>query len=340
MGYNINTGGKYYKRSNAKFNLLDPMTWANAIPGLDNESVTSWVPLDDTYNNNLYNAVGNQLSGATLDFWNSLSATEKQDLLEGYLGDTESKYGKGYVQQEYDIDSLLDDLEELSGIGSMPDISEPVYGNYVQSSTDLYRDIDSELNPFYNQANQRLDEELALMRQDYQDQLQSSADMYNHQASGLLSNQYLSNAQTYDALQSDMRKARQNALEAGASAGIRLAGNVNALLTAQNKQSQTAMDTSNALAEMLLQQRNAAAGIRSDYRNYMSDVNQRKTNLDTQRRAERENLYNQRHSAQIEDYNTAQNTYNSKMYNWENEFNNVDPTNKAIGAYQAYMRNK
>lgn len=340
MGYNIDTGGKYYKRSNAEFNILNPMTWANAIPGLDNESVASWIPLDDTYNNNLYNAVGSQLSGTLLDFWNSLSSTEKQALLESYLGDAESKYGVGYTQQEYDIDSLLDDLEELSGIGSMPDISEPVYEDYVQNSTDLYRDIDSELNPFYNQANQRLDEESALMRQDYRDQLQSSADMYNRQASGLLSNQYLSNAQTYDALQSDMRKARQNALEAGASAGIRLAGNVNALLTAQNKQSQTAMDTSNALAEMLLQQRNAAAGIRSDYRNYMSDVNQRKTNLDTQRRSERENLYNQRHSAQIEDYNTAQNTYNSKMYNWENEFNNVDPTNKAVSAYQSYMRNK
>ena len=196
-----------------------------------------------------------------------------------------------------------------------------------------------ELAGYYSDARNRLDTEEAEMRQDYLDQLQTSSDYYNRQAKTLLSNQYLANAQTYDALQSDMRKARQNALEAGASAGLRLAGNVNALLSAQNKQSQTAMDTSNALAEMLLQQRNAAAGIRSDYRGYMSNLNQRRTDLDTQQRSERESLFNSRYGAQVNDYDRAVNTYNSKLTDYENQFTK-DPTNKVSSAYQSYLYRK
>ena len=63
-----------------------------------------------------------------------------------------------------------------------------------------------------------------------------------------------------------MSRARRNAIEAGASAGIRIAGNVNALLTAQNKMSQQSLDTSNQLAQMLLNQRNAEAGLRNQWR--------------------------------------------------------------------------
>jgi hypothetical protein len=241
--------------------------------------------------------------------WKNLSKTEKISFIKEYAGN---------------VDAMVRDLNDIANIGAAPDIQLP-------TSSEIYADIDAELNPAYTTARSRLDEEASLMRRDYQDQLQSSADLYNQRASGLLSNQYLSNAQTYDALQSDMRKARQNALEAGASAGIRLAGNVNALLTAQNKQSQTAMDTSNALAEMLLQQRNAAAGIRSDYRNYMSDVNQRRTDLDTQQRTERENLYNQRYNNSVTDYNT-------QMERYENKFNALDPSNRFKSYGQAYYQ--
>ena len=245
--------------------------------------------------------------------WNSLSDSEKSAILDSYGASLNAQ-------------TIIDHITDVEDIGDMPNIKLP-------TSSELYADIDAELNPAYTTARSRLDAEESLIRQDYQDQLQSSADVYNRQASGLLSNQYLSNAQTYDALQSDMRKSRQNALEAGASAGIRLAGNVNALLTAQNKQSQTAMDTSNALAEMLLQQRNAAAGIRSDYRNYMSDVNRRKTDLDTQQRTERENLYNQRYNNSVTDYNT-------QMERYENKYNALDPSNKFKSYGQAYYQNK
>lgn len=286
-------------------------------------------------------------ANTTNPFWNSLTPAQQTAFLKQYASET-SNFGttlgnillplgmyKGSVE-DIDVDSIISDLDSLTDIEEFT-LNEPIMSDYVWDSDRLYSAIDDEISGRYALARDRISDEMRTMRQDYADQLRTSADMYNRQASGLLSNQYLANAQTYDAMQSDMSKARRNALEAGASAGIRLAGNVNALLSAQNKQSQTSMDTSNALAEMLLQQRNAAAGIRSDYRGYMSEANQRKTNLDMQQANERENLYNQRHSAQMNDYNSAYNSYNSKVTNWENQF---DDTNKFSSSYKNYLKNK
>lgn len=267
-------------------------------------------------------ALNNLLSGSKV--WDMLSNTEKADII--------SQYGTAYSR-----DRIIDDIAALDEIESF-NLKNPVMSDYVDSSEDLYASIDNELAPIYDSAVQRLDDEMGVMRQDYLDQLKSSADMYNRQASGLLSNQYLANAQTYEALQSDMRKSRQNALEAGASAGIRLAGNINTLLTAQNKQSQTAMDTSNALAEMLLQQRNAAAGVRSDYRNYMSDANQRRTNLDVQRQTHRDNLYSDRHNAQLNDYDRAVADYTAKETNYANQYATIPAGNKFKDVAQARNR--
>lgn len=310
-----------------------------------------------TTNDDVINEYLSTVNGAGDPFWNSLTESQKIDLLKQYRTSGETKNASnlwGLLTTDaysFDTDALLSDLQELAAIGDF-DMAEPLMSDYVKDSSTLYSEIDSELARDYANAYSRIDSAIAGLdadasraRADYEDQLRTNADYYNQTASKLLSNQYLANAQTYDALQSDMRKSRQNALESGASAGIRLAGNINSLLTAQNKQSQTAMDTSNALAEMLLQQRNAAAGLRSEYNSYMSNLNDKRAgynlernNIDSQRRAERESLYNQRHNANLNNYNTAMTDYNSKLGTWENSFNSL-AGNKAAGQYQNYYRN-
>lgn len=312
---------------------------------------------NDAWNNMVWNNLLYDMDSSTDAFWQGLSDEQRKAILKKYRTDGETKSWDNLfgllTTDAYSIDTeaLLADLQELSAIGDF-NLTKPLYSKYVQDSDTIYSTIDQELAKDYDSAYSRIDDAIDSLnieanqaRQSYEDQLNTNADYYNRQASGLLSNQYLANAQTYDALQSDMRKSRQNALEAGASAGIRLAGNVNALLSAQNKQSQTAMDTSNALAEMLLQQRNAAAGIRSDYRNYMSDINSRKTgydlertNLDTQRRTERENLYNQRYNTQLNDYNRAISDYDTAKTDWEDKFNRLGG-NKLASQYQNYYLN-
>jgi hypothetical protein len=196
------------------------------------------------------------------------------------------------------------------------------------------------------------------MQDMYKNQLNENFTLYNQQANRLLSNQYLANAQTYDALQSDMRKSRQNALEAGASAGLRLANNVNTLLSAQNKQSQISMDTSNSLAEMLLQQRQAASGIRSNYANYMQGVGRQRsqygidkagaystynnslTDLNTRRRSETESMYSNRYNTQTNDYNRAVQGYNDTVRSYEDKAASMEGTNALVGPYTTWARHK
>ena len=307
-------------------------------------------------NDSVINEYLSELNGAGDPFWNSLTDTQKVDLLKQYRTSGETKDLSnlwGLLTDDaysFDTDALLSDLQELAAIGDF-DMAEPLMSDYVKDSDTLYAEIDDELARDYANAYSRIDSAIAGLdadavraRADYENQLRTNADYYNQAASKLLSNQHLANAQTYDALQSDMRKSRQNALEAGASAGVRIAENVNSLLTAQNKQSQAAMDTSNALAEMLLQQRNAAAGLRSEYHGYMSGLNDKRagydlerSNIDSQRRTERESLYNQRYNAGLNNYNTAMNDYTSKETAWGNKFNNL-AGNKAAGTYQNYYR--
>jgi hypothetical protein len=50
---------------------------------------------------------------------------------------------------------------------------------------------------------------------------------------------------------------------------MRLAGNINTLLSTQNKQSQTSLETANQLAQMMVNQRNAEASVRARYGDYM-----------------------------------------------------------------------
>lgn len=322
----------YFDSGNSDSTLLSDKALAAAYEGLYNpffgiggsyDNVMSEYAERDSSNPSLnpYNVTSYSALDAN-PIWKSLDTPQKQAIIDSY-GESASP------------ELLLKHLNEVTSIGDF-DLTAPTL-NY--DPTKIASEVDAYLAQPYADARSRLNSEEAALTKSYEDQLQTSADMYNRKASGLLSNQYLANAQTYDALQSDMRKSRQNALEAGASAGIRLAGNVNALLTAQNKQSQTAMDTSNALAEMLLQQRNAAAGIRSDYRGYMSDLNQRRTDLDARQRSERQGLINDKTDQAYRQYEADTTNYNNALTDWENKFDtNVSVGNKFAPYAQNYYR--
>ena len=281
------------------------------------------------------------LSPEALDFWNSLTDVEK----DAYL----SEYGNSLSYSQ-----VYKDLEELAALGKRPKVETfemPLMSDYIQSDEDIYKEIDNTLSNWYNTAFGRLndvysdtwehlrDSELRLLddlsetKRMYNAQLQGLNDSFEQRASALSSQQYLANAQTYDALRSDLRRSRQNALEAGASAGVRIASNVNALLTAQNKQSAASMDTANALAEMLLQHRNAVSGMSRDFANYRSGINRSLSendtakarayetlnsglnDLETSRLNMRDTMYTNRHTAQTNNYNTAMADYNAKTYN-------------------------
>lgn len=218
--------------------------------------------------------------------------------------------------EDSDITSIAEDL-----IGA-----ENMYKNAPEmpSYDDVFNDI---LNGKDATVNAYLDELLASEARStdlFENQLQENNMAFNDYRSQLLGNQYRQNSQLLGAVGSEMDRARRNALEAGASAGLRMAENINTTLALQNKQAQTSLETSNQLAQQLLNQRQASMGIRSNYNQMLSDNS-----------AERRRY--------IQD--SAQRTYDRKMYEYDikkDEYNTdlANSTNPYVQPYSNWKNDK
>lgn len=249
----------------------------------------------------LRNALRSQITDPNaLAYWDSMSAEEQDALLENYY----TEDGKGLhnlwgftgTSDTFDKDLFLKDLGEYGNIEVAPLLED--YVNIDKILADAQASVDAE--------NERL---LASLNED----LQRSGDAFTQARDAMLTSQHQRNAQTMDTMASDMSRARRNAIEAGASAGIRIAGNVNALLSAQNKMSQQSLDTSNQLAQMLLNQRNAEAGLRNQWRDaQMSTYDrvqgraQNEINIGQQRYNQAQESWQRRNDANVSETNALQ----------------------------------
>jgi hypothetical protein len=244
----------------------------------------------------LRNALRSEMSGDVLGWWDSLSAPEQDALLESYYEDIENglhNTGFSETSQRFNKDQFLKDIAEYNAIEASPLLSN--YVNVDSILADSQKAIDAE--------NERL---LASLNED----LASTSDAYNNARNELLAGQHQRNQMTVDTMASDMSRARRNAIEAGASAGIRIAGNVNSILSAQNKMSQQSLETSNQLAQMLVNQRNAEAGLRGQWRDIESSTYDR-----VQNRAQNE-------------MNIGQQRYDQAHADWQRKYDtNVSESN-------------
>ena len=248
----------------------------------------------------LRDALSGQLSGDTAYYWNSLSAPEQNALLDNYWDEQDGNFGNLFglsgTDYEFDLDTFLKHINEYGKLEVAP-----LLENYVdidESLADAQASVDAE--------NERL---LASLNED----LQRSGDAFTQARDTMLTSQHQRNAQTMDTMASDMSRARRNAIEAGASAGVRIAGNVNALLSAQNKMSQQSLDTSNQLAQMILNQRNAEAGLRNQWRDAeMSTYDrvqgraQNEMNIGQQRYNQAQESWQRRNDANVSESNALQ----------------------------------
>ena len=208
------------------------------------------------------------------------------------------------------FDSTYSDVAEyISKLGDL-ESEMPTMDDALQ---DILNGEDALTNAYLDELSKSEERQTNL----FQNQLQENQAMFDDYRSQLLGNQYQQNAQLMGSVDSAMSKARRNALEAGASAGLRMAENINTTLALQNKQAQTSLETSNQLAQQLLNQRQAAAGIRGDY-NQMLDRNS----------SERRNYVQQ----------SADRVYNERKTDWENSFSNS--SNPYGELYRESLRNK
>ena len=187
----------------------------------------------------------------------------------------------------------------------------------LQTYLDSARDEASALySSMYDELAQLAEER----KNSYGTELANISNMYGSLRSNLISQQYQQNAQLMDTLQSNMDRNRRNALEAGASAGIRIADNINTLLTVQNKQSATSMETANQLSQMMINQRNAEASARNSYNDYMTQNTMNRQNLKREEESYARDLANTNYTAARDSYVNKMTEYDKKaaynpMYN-------------------------
>lgn len=241
---------------------------------------------EDDYSSDIIAA----LESEGLDFAN-LSQSQIEALLNKYWEEDEGFWS---TEHTFDYDRFLSDYNAMNAaLDERPEAPS----------------WDDALKQAYDERNASL-AELDDLRQmqigNFNDELQSLASGYNASRSAILSNQYQQNSQLMDTMTSQMDRQNRNALEAGASAGIRLAGNINTLLSTQNQQSQTSLETANQLAQMMVNQRNAEASVRGRYGDYM-----------TQDFATKQNIKDSALGKAKDYYDISEKSYDQKLNDWD-----------------------
>lgn len=234
------------------------------------------------------------------------TGSEYEALLNDYYevdNDISNLWGLwGGDREVLDTERLLEDLTKISK--NTPEYPEaPKMDDFINEEA-LQASMGgrlTELQQLGADRKARFDQEMSDINDDYAGMRRS-----------LLSTQARQDAQLMDTMRSEMSRSRKNALEAGASAGIRLADNINIMLSNQNKQAQTSLETSNQLAQMAINQRAAKSNAQNSYDSYMNQNYQQRENL-------RQTAYNEASTR----YNAAQQDYLTKM----DEYNNANASN-------------
>lgn len=261
----------------------------------------------------------NLYSPETAEFINSLTDAQLENILkENAATDTEDYAFNSFMygdRKYIDLQSAITDLQQLAQVGDMP-----TRRSREEIVDEIYSGNNAEVNRYLEDLQKETDRNTELMQQ----QLNENQLAFDDYRSNILSNQYQQNAQLMGQVGSEMSKARRNALEAGASAGLRMAENINTTLAMQNKQSQLSLETSNQLAQQLLNQRQASSGIRSNY-------NQMLNNNASEARQYKANAVDKFDSLEQSRYNDAYDKWSSQMDSVNNQFGDD---------YRAYKTNK
>lgn len=232
------------------------------------------------------------------------------------VNDTEDNlFGWFAKDEKVDTEALLSALRAAPTVEAKPELppaSDFFTDEYINS---LIGGRMSELEGMRRQYQSQYEDEMANIDEDY------GAIRQN-----LLATQSRQNAELMDTMRSEMSRSRRNALEAGASAGIRLADNINIMLSNQNKQAQTSLETSNQLAQMAINQRAAKSQAQGQYNQYMQQ------NFDS-----RNSLRQQGLDEANSRYNVANDDAARRQAAWDTEH---AAHASAINAYQTAQKRK
>lgn len=218
-----------------------------------------------------------------------------------------------------DWDRYKDELGEL-----------PEEVDYDSIANKANADIDTEnaqLQALYDannaSINQTYDDVLNRQSLAYQNELDASNTAYNDFVRQTLSNDYMNQASMRGSVRSEINRSQRNAIIRGATAASQLVSNINTQLGMQNRAAQQSLDTSNALAQQLLNQRQAAFGLRQNYTNALNQNAMNKANQMNAYTNQRANLMSGLAERKANYRNTmfgeANRRYQSQMDAWNNK---------------------
>lgn len=249
-----------------------------------------------------------QISDLEKEYGVTLTKAER-DYLKDEFGDKSYEFFDADTWgDQTDYEGRKDWFERLStALNELPPMPEMYTSTELQ---DIYNKAAGEIDAETSAIQNIYDSILNRQTEAYQNELDASNDTYNAYANQVLANQLQSQNAMQGAYRAELDRAQRNAITRGASAATRLVANINANLGMQNQSAQQALETSNTLAQALLNQRQAAAGLRQQY---SSDLNTNAAQSADLRRGATE----RRHSYGTEKQNYAQ-------YLRENDYNNWD----------------
>lgn len=252
------------------------------------------------------------------------SDAEIYALLEPYFQEDSNILGT--VNESINTDLLTNHLNQLSNLSSTTDLDALTRPDYDAIGAQSDAAIDAEVQGLINEIEASKD-----AREDlYNSQIADLNSIYDTSRRQILSNNYQQNTALTDTVGSELNKARQNALEAGANAGLRIASNINTLMSVQNKQNQLSLDTANNLAQQLLNQRQANMGLTSQYQ---SDID----NYDSEKRNLNNGLTERKSNARANAYDEAESKYNSKVNTWNEDYDNATSGNYLADSYRSWL---
>lgn len=161
-----------------------------------------------------------------------------------------------------------EDLEEIAQEAEQEILDEEhgleqMYEDTYLDSVNRLDQANAEITALYDQALQR---ETSAFQKELDYNNQTYGDMINQ----ILTNDAMSQQAIAGATRYEMDRERRNAISRGASAAMRLVGNINTQLGLQNQAAQQSLDTSNQLAQMMLNQRQAGSSLRQNYINALN----------------------------------------------------------------------
>ena len=209
-----------------------------------------------------------QIDALEKEYGVSFTKDEREYLKENFGDKAYDFFDSSTWGDQTDYEGRKEWLDRLAtALNELPPMPEEYTSAELQ---DIYNRATGEIDAENTAIQQLYDSILNRQTDAYQKELDISNDAYNAYANQVMANQLQSQNAMQGAYRTELDRAQRNAISRGASAASRLVANINSNLGLQNQSAQQALETSNTLAQALLNQRQAAAGLRQQY---TSDLN-------------------------------------------------------------------